>query len=567
MSETAGSMRAGEAGGLSSAIAGVQRARLLLVVLFLACALPGFFTLPVIDRDEARFAQASRQMVESGDYVTPRLGEETRFKKPIGIYWLQSAAVKLTGLGAEAPIWAFRLPSLFFALMAVLLTHAVGLRLFNPRAAFYGAALLAVSIILGTEARLAKTDATQLAFAVAGQLALARFYVAPEGERVPLGWTLLFWGAMGGGILIKGPIVPMLAGFTIAGLLAWDRRAAWLKPLRPKIGLPVLLVIVLPWLIAIALSSGMDFFHEAVGRDLLGKVGTGQESHGAPPGAHLLAFFVIFWPGAALATASVPWVWANRAEPAVRFCLCWIVPFWIAFELFATKLPHYTLPAYPAIALLAGAALASGRLTPPSGWARALVVAAATGGVLSGIGLAVALYVLGGQLSAEAIALGLVAAALGVFAGWKAIKDGLEAAYALLVVQAVVLYLLGFGVVAPRIEPLWVSPQLARSISAHASCPHPRILVSGFGEASTLFMLGSDLKYGDGRAAADFLAEPGCRIAVVTDRQGAAFEARNLEIGHTPLVLDTVSGFNLGNGRAMTLQILSAPPLNGQKGS
>ncbi|GAB4068105.1 glycosyltransferase family 39 protein [Ancylobacter sonchi] len=566
MSDAAGTVPNGSLGAFSLAGLAERHARLALVLLFFACVLPGFFTLPVIDRDEARFAQASRQMVASGDYVAPRLGDEYRFKKPIGIYWLQTAAVKLTGLAPEAPIWAYRLPSLFAALIAVLVTHAVGLRLFNPRAAFIGAALLAASLILGAEARLAKTDATLLAFAVTGQMVLARFYTARAGEPVPLGWTLLFWGAMGGGILIKGPIVPMLAGFTVLGLLAWERRAAWLKPLRPLIGVPFMLLIVLPWLIAIFMNTGMAFFHEAIGNDLLGKVSTGQESHGAPPGAHLLAFFVIFWPGAALAAIATPWVWANRSLPAVRFALCWIIPFWIAFELFATKLPHYTLPAYPAIALLAGAALASGRLTPPAGWARVLALAAATGGVFAGIGLVVGLHLLAGRLPVEAVVLAALATVLGLWAAFRALRSTLEATYVPLIAQAVVLYGLGFGVAAPRVEALWVSPQIARSIASHVSCANPQILVSGFDEASTLFVLGTETRHGTGADAADFLAGPGCRVVAVTDRQRAAFEARQAELGAQVALLDTVSGFNLGNGRAMTLQILGAPA-TGAKGS
>ena len=69
------------------------RSRLLLAVALL-CFLPGFFSIPPIDRDEARFAQATKQMVESGDYVDIRFQDEVRYKKPVGIYWLQAGVVK-----------------------------------------------------------------------------------------------------------------------------------------------------------------------------------------------------------------------------------------------------------------------------------------------------------------------------------------------------------------------------------------------------------------------------------------------------------------------------------------
>lgn len=91
-----------------------RRPRTALALLCLLLFLPGFFTLPATDRDEARFAQASRQMVESGDHVRIRFGEEERNKKPAGIHWLQSASVQLleaTGLGDRSDIWAYRLPT------------------------------------------------------------------------------------------------------------------------------------------------------------------------------------------------------------------------------------------------------------------------------------------------------------------------------------------------------------------------------------------------------------------------------------------------------------------------
>src|SRR3569832_2541458 len=97
----------------------------------LLCALllflPGVFTIPPVDRDEARFAQATKQMVESGDYVDIRFQEDVRYKKPVGIYWLHSAAVHTaSALGlprAQLRIWIYRLPSLLGAIGAVLLAY------------------------------------------------------------------------------------------------------------------------------------------------------------------------------------------------------------------------------------------------------------------------------------------------------------------------------------------------------------------------------------------------------------------------------------------------------------
>src|SRR6476660_6072419 len=103
------------------------RALLVLLLVTFISVLPGFFSIPPTDRDESRFAQATKQMIETGDDVDIRFQEEVRYKKPVGIYWLQAAAVK-TGeaLGVPRPrttIWLYRVPSLFGAIDAVLLTY------------------------------------------------------------------------------------------------------------------------------------------------------------------------------------------------------------------------------------------------------------------------------------------------------------------------------------------------------------------------------------------------------------------------------------------------------------
>ena len=89
--------------------------------------LPGFFTIPPIDRDEARFAQATKQMVETGDFVDIRFQDDVRYKKPVGVYWLQAATVQTaSALGlprAQVRIWLYRVPSLIGAIGAVLLTY------------------------------------------------------------------------------------------------------------------------------------------------------------------------------------------------------------------------------------------------------------------------------------------------------------------------------------------------------------------------------------------------------------------------------------------------------------
>src|ERR1700719_1368703 len=102
------------------------RAVAFLILCGLVLFLPGFFNIPPIDRDEARFAQATKQMVESGDLVDIRFQDEVRYKKPVGIYWMQAVAVETaSALGlprAQVRIWIYRVPSLIGAFGAMLLT-------------------------------------------------------------------------------------------------------------------------------------------------------------------------------------------------------------------------------------------------------------------------------------------------------------------------------------------------------------------------------------------------------------------------------------------------------------
>ena len=272
------------------------RAYTVLFLLSLAFFLPGFTTIPPVDRDEPRFAQATRQMIESGNYVDIQFKTEKRYKKPIGIYWLQAASVELLSAHDLSAIWAYRVPSLIGATVAVIMTAAVGDLLFGPVAGFLAALLMACCALLNVEARLATTDAALLACVMVAQYALARAFVARAG----FGTALSFWTAQGVGFLIKGPIIFMVSLATLLTLWMWERRdkapapLAWAFALRPALGVPYALLIILPWFVAISFASHGAFMEAAAGHDFLGKIWQGQDRGSIPPGAHLLAMPFVF---------------------------------------------------------------------------------------------------------------------------------------------------------------------------------------------------------------------------------------------------------------------------------
>ena len=271
---------------LDYAAAAHGRAAALLVVFSLIAFLPGFFQIPPVDRDEARFAQATKQMVESGEYVDIRFQDEVRYKKPVGIYWLQAVAVKAgEALGipnARTTIWLYRLPSLAGAIGAVLLTYWAALAFVARRAALVAALMMASSILLGVEARLAKTDAMLLLTSVAAMGAMARIYLMTR--RTPdasVGWTMpaILWTALAGGVLLKGPLILMFVALTALTLSIADRSGRWIWRLRPLTGFAWLIVLVLPWFIAIVAKSGDSFFRAG---DRPGHAGQDHQRTGSP---------------------------------------------------------------------------------------------------------------------------------------------------------------------------------------------------------------------------------------------------------------------------------------------
>ena len=134
--------------------------------------------------------------------------------------------------------------------------------------------------------------------------------------------------------------------------------------------LALTLAMVLPWFVLIMIETHGAFLKDSVGGDMLGKVAGGQELHGAPPGSYLAAFLGTGWPMAPFAILAAPFAWKMRREPAIAFLLAWIIPSWLVFEVVPTKLPHYVLPLYPAIAILTAVAMERGGLPLDRRWGR-----------------------------------------------------------------------------------------------------------------------------------------------------------------------------------------------------
>jgi 4-amino-4-deoxy-L-arabinose transferase-like glycosyltransferase len=546
---------------LDLAVASHLRAVLVLVGVVLLAILPGFFTIPPTDRDESRFAQATKQMIESGDYVDIRFQDDVRYKKPVGIYWLQAAAVRTAGaLGvprAMTTISIYRIPSLLGAIGSVCLTYWAALAFVSRRAAILAGVMMATCLLLGIEGRLAKTDAVLLSTMVAAMGALARVYLPEQRKALdPIAsWTIpvIFWTALAAGVLVKGPVILMFVALCAASLSIIDRSGRWLLALQPLVGVAWFAVLVLPWFVAIFLHSGSSFFAESIVHDLLSKVAESQETHGAPPGYYLLLFWVTFWPGAVLTGAAIPAIWAARREPGAKFLLAWVVPSWVVLELVVTKLPHYVLPAYPAIAILIAGIVDAGMLLRTR-WLSLGTIWWFLMPLLAGLAGVLALVFIGGRFGfliwpviAACLVLGLVA--------WQLYDaDGPAQSFLRAAGASVLLGLAVFGLVVPALTPLFPSVALAR-VLRDSGCRDPVAASAGFHEPSLVFLAGTATRLTDSAGAAEFLRGGECRFAFIEARQELSFAQHAEALGVLYSPVRRVEGFNSGITRSQTIAV------------
>ena len=201
--------------------------------------------------------------------------------------------------------------------------------------------LMLGTVLLTAEATIATTDAVLLACVLAVQGVLLRLYRAAREPDLPAPShrTVMWgWAALGFGILVKGPVVPGVAAVTMIALgwygIAgsggetpaddrWRPTWAWLGVLRSWRGIVLVLLLILPWLVAITIQSHGAFFEQSLGNDFAAKMAGGQESHGGWPGYYLLLSAADLLARHPVCAAGIALGVARRAEPAIRFLLVW----------------------------------------------------------------------------------------------------------------------------------------------------------------------------------------------------------------------------------------------------
>ncbi len=301
-----------------------------------------------LDFDEAVYAEASRGMWASGDWVRPRWNGEPFYEKPALFYWLTASlygVVGVTPLAPRAISLAATLAGL--ACLAVELRRRLDARAAETAIWIAGATLLPFSL-----GRLGLLDALLVAALTASLLAFVRGLEGDTGQRRR--WLAVGYLAAGLTLALKGPAFPLLIGaILLADALLGRRAAATLRDGGLPWGVPLLLAIGLPWYVLAYRADGPLFVSELIAKHTLGRVAAPLQGHGGPAWYYLPVLALGVLPFAALVPGTIAALRRRAGTEArlVRLAAAWAGVPLLAFSFAATKLPQYVAPVVPAIAL------------------------------------------------------------------------------------------------------------------------------------------------------------------------------------------------------------------------
>lgn len=506
------------------------------------------------DRDEPRFSRATVEMVESGNYLFPTFNGQLRPDKPILIYWLMSIPVRLLGPSELS----CRLVAPLATLAAAFLTFWFTRRLAGRREALTAGLMLMLTPLMIVSGTAATTDALLLA-CITGSLG-AFFLSWLDGFRA---WHLaLLMIALAGALLTKGPVglaVPLLV---IVAVLLFAGRGA-LRPLAYTAWLLFAVagatVLFLSWGLPANAATHGEFLRMGIGKHVVGRSLNAMESHGGKSFAfyfyYLPVLILTFFPW----TLYLPRLFTASFAAHRRVLLCWAIPVLVLMSAVATKLPHYILPAWPALAIACALAV---RQASREGRAGNRTAAARTGaalfllvGTALGCGLMIApwcLPVFG--IRTVATATGMLFLAMTASA-WHYYRRARHETVIGLLVAGMTLVMLSAGLfLLPALERYKLSPMVAAEIVDQIPATTP-VATCGYGEPSLNFYLGrGPIAALEGPDLPAWGKAPGPGVLIATeeklDRFGACLETPRIQI------LDIIPGFNYSQGKNVRIRIL-----------
>ena len=347
------------------------------VLLFFGCVVfhvLGTWSVPLIDRDEPRFAEASREMIERGDYIVPHFNNQLRLDKPPLAYWAQVVSFRIFGEND----FAARFPSAIAAALVAMSILAWGKQVGEDRVGWWAAIIFTLSLQIFIHAKAAVADMWLVLF-----MTLAHWagYELIQRPTTNWKWWFVFYFALALGFLAKGPIAwtPLLM---LAAVKYCSRDIDPSTALRPGLakrfkfvrGILLMLAIVAIWGVPALIQTHGEFFRIGIGRHVISRSFSAMESHGS----NSLWIYLLLLPfySVTILVSFLPWtiytpalikklrlrLRENRLGDHIdAYLLCGAVIIFVIFSLIKTKLPHYTLPAFPLLALLAARHIESER--------------------------------------------------------------------------------------------------------------------------------------------------------------------------------------------------------------
>jgi 4-amino-4-deoxy-L-arabinose transferase-like glycosyltransferase len=531
----------------------------------------------LFDRDETYYARAAVEMVESGDWLVPQFNGETFAHKPPLAYWLMAASMKAFG----ASDLSVRLPSAIALLATGLLTGLVARRLFDREVGRWATAIFmgaAMPLIVGSSSML---DMLLVFFITLGAWAFVEQVIRPAAWR----WAWIpMTVSMGGSMLCKFPVGPavLLPMFLVAVLIG--RREIWAgwRPLAGTLLATALgLIAFLAWAIPANRATGGEMAQTGLMVHIVGRALEPMEGHGGSGPLGYLLTLPVYVP--IVIAGMFPWiihlpagcsalVRRHLGTPRSRAVLwAWIVPPFVMFSLAATKLPHYLLPVFPPLAILAAAALAAyreGRLSEKDrDWLRGGAFFQGVVALLAATGLGLAGFAAAGVVeSLPALAAALLMAGVGVLAAIWQLRERIAEVNALLLVSTpmlvVVAIVVGLGSIESLIKP---GPEIAALVRARAT-PEMPVYAHGYREPGLLYYLGRPV----GNPVRDLPKEPAAIAAwageaspallVTTADHLAAVERETGSLGLRAIGEVPIIHINK-SGRRMRILVLERSPI------
>ena len=317
---------------------------------FFRLGTPGLF-----DADEPAYAQAAREMLTTGDWITPHFNGQPRFDKPILFYWLITLTYRVLGVTE----FAVRFWSALAAVILVLVIARAARRWFGPPADLLAGLAFMTSLLTALLARAAVTDMLLTLFVTLAILAgVEALSESPEKGRW---WATTGWAAMGLAVLVKGPVGLVIPGMALGGaLLVLRELRRGLIRLLPWQGLALFAAITIPWYVLVLAANGWAFVQGFVIKHHVTRYTGVVSSHAGPLWFYLPVALVGFFPWSGFLPRAIWQAGAvargrearERADRLLLACACWAIGVFIFFSFAGTKLPSYLFPAFPAMALL-----------------------------------------------------------------------------------------------------------------------------------------------------------------------------------------------------------------------